>query len=72
MAALEQLTSRHGTFFVTGNHEYYSGVRSWVAENVLNEQPFVKDETRTIGQLLGGANLKLTKFVRLRVGEVTG
>ena len=26
------LTSRHGTYFVTGNHEYYSGVTAWVAE----------------------------------------
>jgi predicted MPP superfamily phosphohydrolase len=29
---LSRLSARHGTFFVTGNHEYYSGVRSWVAE----------------------------------------
>jgi predicted MPP superfamily phosphohydrolase len=29
---LARLTSRHGTFFVTGNHEYYSGVTAWVAE----------------------------------------
>jgi predicted MPP superfamily phosphohydrolase len=29
---LSRLSSRHGSFFVTGNHEYYSGVRSWVAE----------------------------------------
>jgi hypothetical protein len=27
---LSQLTSTHGTFFVTGNHEYYSGVHSWI------------------------------------------
>jgi predicted MPP superfamily phosphohydrolase len=27
---LAALTSRHGTFFVTGNHEYYSGVEGWV------------------------------------------
>lgn len=46
-------------------------VRSWMAENVLNDQPFVKDETKTIGQLLSGAGLKLTRFVRLRVGEVS-
>jgi len=46
-------------------------VRSWMAENVLNDQPFVKDETKTIGQLLSAAGLKLTRFVRLRVGEVT-
>jgi uncharacterized protein len=29
---LSRLSSRHGAFFVTGNHEYYSGVRPWVAE----------------------------------------
>ena len=27
---LEQLRSTHGTFFVTGNHEYYSGAHSWI------------------------------------------
>lgn len=29
---LSRLTARHGAFFVTGNHEYYSGVHAWVAE----------------------------------------
>jgi len=29
---LGRMTSRHGTYFVTGNHEYYSGVHAWVAE----------------------------------------
>lgn len=32
VAPLKQLRSRHGTFFVTGNHEYYSGADEWVAE----------------------------------------
>jgi hypothetical protein len=32
VAPLAGLTSRHGTFFVTGNHEYYSGAPAWVAE----------------------------------------
>ena len=32
IAPLAQLRSRHGTFFVTGNHEYYSGADEWVAE----------------------------------------
>ena len=27
---LRELQSRHGTFFVTGNHEYYSGATQWV------------------------------------------
>jgi uncharacterized protein len=31
IAPLAQLQSRHGTFFVTGNHEYYSGAHSWIA-----------------------------------------
>ena len=29
---LARLSSRHGTFFVTGNHEYYSGATAWIAE----------------------------------------
>jgi uncharacterized protein len=29
---LRRLVSRYGSFFVTGNHEYYSGVDAWVAE----------------------------------------
>ena len=32
VAPLAGLQSRHGTFFVTGNHEYYSGAHAWVAE----------------------------------------
>ena len=30
VAPLAGLRSRHGTFFVTGNHEYYSGVMPWL------------------------------------------
>jgi predicted MPP superfamily phosphohydrolase len=29
---LEDITSTHGTYFVTGNHEYYSGVEDWIKE----------------------------------------
>ena len=32
VAPLAGLRSRHGTFFVTGNHEYYSGAHAWVVE----------------------------------------
>lgn len=30
MQAFRDLKTRHGVFFVTGNHEYYSGVDAWV------------------------------------------
>ena len=32
VAPLQRLASRHGTFFVTGNHEYYSGAHAWIDE----------------------------------------
>ena len=32
VAPLAELASRHGSYFVTGNHEYYSGAHSWIAE----------------------------------------
>jgi hypothetical protein len=32
VAPLAALRSRHGTYFVTGNHEYYSGAHAWIAE----------------------------------------
>jgi predicted MPP superfamily phosphohydrolase len=31
-APLAGLAARHGAYFVTGNHEYYSGERAWSAE----------------------------------------
>jgi elongation factor Ts len=46
-------------------------MKTWFAENVLAEQPFVRDESKTIGELLKAAGLKLVQFVRLRVGEVS-
>jgi uncharacterized protein len=32
VAPLSSLAARHGTYFVTGNHEYYSGAAAWVRE----------------------------------------
>jgi elongation factor Ts len=46
-------------------------MKTWYAENVLVEQPFVKDDTKTVGQLLAQHGLTMKKFVRYRVGEVS-
>lgn len=32
LTPLTELTAPHGVFFVTGNHEYYSGVEQWLPE----------------------------------------
>jgi len=44
-------------------------LKTWFGENVLVEQPFVKDDSKTVGDLLKSAGLKLVRFVRYRVGE---
>ncbi len=45
-------------------------MKTWLAENVLVEQPFVKDDSKTVGQLLAQHGLKMVKFIRYKVGEV--
>ena len=44
----KNMVARHGTFFVTGNHEYYSGAESWLDEtdrlgmtNLINEHRLI-------------------------------
>jgi len=46
-------------------------LKTWMAENVLVEQPYVRDDSKTVGQLLQGAGLKLVRFVRYKVGELS-
>ena len=45
-------------------------MKTWFAESVLLEQPFVRDDSKTVGDLLKSAGLKFVKFVRYKVGEV--
>jgi elongation factor Ts len=45
-------------------------VNKWLEENVLVDQPFVKDDSKTVGQLLKSAGFNLVRFVRYKVGEV--
>ena len=54
-APLARLSARHGAYFVTGNHEYYSGAAAWTTElrrlglTVLeNEHVVVRHETAAV------------------------
>jgi elongation factor Ts len=47
-------------------------MKTWFADNVLADQPFVKDDSRTVGDLLRAAGLQLVRFVRYKVGELSG
>ncbi|WP_328540808.1 metallophosphoesterase [Streptomyces sp. NBC_00344] len=54
---LAQLSARHGSFFVTGNHEYYSGADAWVAEvRELGLHPLENDRVEIAGFDLAGVN----------------
>ncbi len=44
-------------------------MKRWYSEHVLLEQPFVKDDKKTVGKVCEGAGIKLTGFTRLQVGE---
>jgi elongation factor Ts len=50
-------------------------LKKFVAERTLTEQPFVKDDSRTVGQLLKEASAKLgeaisvRRFARFKIGE---
>jgi elongation factor Ts len=41
----------------------------WFSERVLLEQAFVKDDKKTVGQVLKDAGVTITGFTRLQVGE---
>lgn len=60
-APLAQLRARHGTFFVTGNHEYFSGAEQWV------------EEVRRLGlRPLENARVELPAFDLAGVNDIAG
>jgi hypothetical protein len=57
VAPLSRLRSRHGTYFVTGNHEYYSGFQPWVDEVAsLGVRPLRNERLELGGLDLAGVN----------------
>jgi predicted MPP superfamily phosphohydrolase len=57
VASLARLEARYGVYFVTGNHEYYSGVESWIAELRRLGLRVLRNERVRIGD--AGASLDL-------------
>ncbi|MBK9262086.1 MAG: metallophosphoesterase [Polyangiaceae bacterium] len=57
VAPLAQLRSKRGVYFVTGNHEYYSGVKSWVEHLGQLGLRVLRNEHVTIGE--GAASFDL-------------
>ncbi|MFF7361095.1 metallophosphoesterase [Streptomyces sp. NPDC008125] len=54
---LAQLEARHGSFFVTGNHEYFSGAAEWVAHvRELGLHPLENARVEIDGFDLAGVN----------------
>ncbi|MCX4646999.1 metallophosphoesterase [Streptomyces sp. NBC_01446] len=54
---LAQLRARHGSFFVTGNHEYFVGARQWVDKvRDLGLHPLENTRTELPGFDLAGVN----------------
>lgn len=57
VAPLAQLRAPHGVFFVTGNHEYFSGAQAWVNELTRIGIRVLQNERVTIGN--GAASFDL-------------
>jgi predicted MPP superfamily phosphohydrolase len=56
-APLANIKSRRGAYFVTGNHEYYSGYQEWVAEVArLGVKPLRNERLELDGLDLAGVN----------------
>lgn len=56
-APLAGIKSRRGAYFVTGNHEYYSGFREWVVEvERLGVRPLRNERLELDGLDLAGVN----------------
>ena len=44
-------------------------VNKFLKESTLLGQPFIKDDSLTVGKYLKGANASVTNFIRYEVGE---
>ena len=57
VAPLAELRAKHGVYFVTGNHEYYSGVDAWIEELTRLGVRVLRNERVSIGDERGSFDL---------------
>ena len=57
VAPLERLRARYGVYFVTGNHEYYSGVNPWIEELTRIGIRVLRNERVAIGDATASFDL---------------
>ena len=57
VAGLGRLRARHGVYFVTGNHEYYSGADEWIAHLRTLGVRVLRNERVSIGSGVDGFDL---------------
>jgi len=69
-APLGRISSRLGTFFVTGNHEYYSGADPWIAELTRLGIRVLRNARVTVER--GGAKLDVAGVDDWRAGGFGG
>jgi len=62
LAPLARLRARYGVYFVTGNHEYYSGVEDWLEYMKRLGIRVLMNERVSIGQEGPGAKAAATSF----------
>jgi len=68
-APLQRLAARDGVFFVTGNHEYYSGAREWIAElrrlglTVLMNEHVLRERDGAVLMIAGVADFTAHHYV---------
>jgi predicted MPP superfamily phosphohydrolase len=73
IAHLSTLRARHGVFFVTGNHEYYSGVSAWLAELSRLGIRVLRNERVALGDAgPGGATIDLAGIHDWSAGRFGG
>lgn len=75
VASLKDLSAHYGSYFVTGNHEYYAGAKAWIEEadrlgfNVLlNEHQIIKHGSENI-LLAGVTDFNAGRFFSRHVSD---